>query len=359
MYGSWDVKMNEILELKGIKKAFGGVPVLNGIDLSVKPGEFITLLGSSGCGKTTTLRIISGLETPDSGTVLLEGADVTGTEPDKRGVHTVFQNYALFPHMTVEANIGYSLKIRGVKKTEIKSRVREMLELVQLEGFGGRMPGELSGGQRQRVGIARALSDTPQVLLCDEPTSALDPESTRAILSLLRQVRDETGVTIVIITHEMSVVREICDSVTLLKNGGIVQSGTIEEVLADPGSPLAKELVPAPSVDELDVTDFNRELTEREIAAQSDSAEDDTPAQASEEGNILLDVIFTSHPGVPTGSNMLNLAAKVGADVTAGTFESMGSVQVGRLALAVPAAQRSSIIDQLRAQGAHVEVRSL
>ena len=174
MYGSWDVKMNEILELKGIKKAFGGVPVLNGIDLSVKPGEFITLLGSSGCGKTTTLRIISGLETPDSGTVLLEGADVTGTEPDKRGVHTVFQNYALFPHMTVEANIGYSLKIRGVKKPEIKSRVREMLELVQLEGFGGRMPGELSGGQRQRVAIARSVIDSPKVLLLDEPLGALD-----------------------------------------------------------------------------------------------------------------------------------------------------------------------------------------
>lgn len=211
--------------------------------------------------------------------------------------------------------------------------------------------------------LARALSDTPRVLLCDEPTSALDPESTRAILSLLRQVRDETGVTIVIITHEMSVVREICDSVTLLKDGGIVQSGTIEEVLADPGSPLAKELVPAPSVDELDVTDFNRELTAREIAAQSSSAEAKTSAKASaqpwESGNILLDVIFTSHPGVPTGSNMLNLAAKLGADVTAGTFESMGSVQVGRLALAIPADQRSSIIDQLRAQGAHVEVRSL
>lgn len=196
-------------------------------------------------------------------------------------------------------------------------------------------------------------------MLCDEPTSALDPESTRAILSLLRQVRDETGVTIVIITHEMSVVREICDSVTLLKDGGIVQSGTIEEVLADPGSPLAKELVPAPSVDELDVTDFNHELTAREIAAQSNSAEAKTSAQPWESGNILLDVIFTSHPGVPTGSNMLNLAAELGADVTAGTFESMGSVQVGRLALAIPAAERSSIIEQLRAQGAHVEVRSL
>ena len=129
----------------------------------------------------------------------------------------------------------------------------------------------------------------PRVLLCDEPTSALDPESTRAILSLLRQVRDETGVTIVIITHEMSVVREICDSVTLLKDGGIVQSGTIEEVLADPGSPLAKELVPAPSVDELDVTDFNRELTAREIAAQSSSAEANTSAKTSAQpGNLEI-----------------------------------------------------------------------
>ena len=274
----------------------------------------------------------------------------------------VFQAANLFDAKTAGENIAFPLKVAAKKeftREQRKGRVRELLALVGLEHRGGAYPSELSGGQRQRVGIARALSDTPRVLLCDEPTSALDPESTRAILSLLRQVRDETGVTIVIITHEMSVVREICDSVTLLKDGGIVQSGTIEEVLADPGSPLAKELVPAPSVDELDVTDFNHELTDREIAAQSSSAEAKTSTQAWESGNILLDVIFTSHPGVPTGSNMLNLAAKVGADVTAGTFESMGSVQVGRLALAIPAAQRSSIIDQLRAQGAHVEVRSL
>ena len=234
MYGSWDVKMNEILELKGIKKAFGGVPVLNGIDLSVKPGEFITLLGSSGCGKTTTLRIISGLETPDSGTVLLEGADVTGTEPDKRGVHTVFQNYALFPHMTVEANIGYSLKIRGVKKPEIKSRVREMLELVQLEGFGGRMPGELSGGQRQRVAIARSVIDSPKVLLLDEPLGALDLQLRRMMQTELKRLQKKLGITFIYITHDQEEALNMSDRIAVMRNGLFEQLGTPNEIYDRP-----------------------------------------------------------------------------------------------------------------------------
>ena len=234
MYGSWDVKMNEILELKGIKKAFGGVPVLNSIDLSVKPGEFITLLGSSGCGKTTTLRIISGLETPDSGTVLLEGADVTGTEPDKRGVHTVFQNYALFPHMTVEANIGYSLKIRGVKKTEIKSRVREMLELVQLEGFGGRMPGELSGGQRQGVAIARSVIDSPKVLLLDEPLGALDLQLRRMMQTELKRLQKKLGITFIYITHDQEEALNMSDRIAVMRNGLFEQLGTPNEIYDRP-----------------------------------------------------------------------------------------------------------------------------
>ena len=228
------MKMNEILELKGIKKAFGGVPVLNGIDLSVKPGEFITLLGSSGCGKTTTLRIISGLETPDSGTVLLEGADVTGTEPDKRGVHTVFQNYALFPHMTVEANIGYSLKIRGVKKTEIKSRVREMLELVQLEGFGGRMPGELSGGQRQRVAIARSVIDSPKVLLLDEPLGALDLQLRRMMQTELKRLQKKLGITFIYITHDQEEALNMSDRIAVMRNGLFEQLGTPNEIYDRP-----------------------------------------------------------------------------------------------------------------------------
>ena len=222
MYGSWDVKMNEILELKGIKKAFGGVPVLNGIDLSVKPGEFITLLGSSGCGKTTTLRIISGLETPDSGTVLLEGADVTGTEPDKRGVHTVFQNYALFPHMTVEANIGYSLKIRGVKKPEIKSRVREMLELV------------LSGGQRQRVAIARSVIDSPKVLLLDEPLGALDLQLRRMMQTELKRLQKKLGITFIYITHDQEEALNMSDRIAVMRNGLFEQLGTPNEIYDRP-----------------------------------------------------------------------------------------------------------------------------
>lgn len=226
--------MDEILELKGIKKAFGGVPVLNGIDLKVEPGEFITLLGSSGCGKTTTLRIISGLEVPDSGTVLLEGADVTNTEPDKRGVHTVFQNYALFPHMTVEANIGYSLRIRGVKKPEIKSRVREMLELVQLEGFGSRMPGELSGGQRQRVAIARSVIDSPKVLLLDEPLGALDLKLRKDMQIELKRIQQRTGITFIYVTHDQEEALTMSDRVVVMNHGVIQQVGSPTDIYNEP-----------------------------------------------------------------------------------------------------------------------------
>ena len=226
--------MDEILELKGIKKAFGGVPVLNGIDLKVEPGEFITLLGSSGCGKTTTLRIISGLEVPDSGTVLLEGADVTNTEPDKRGVHPVFQNYALFPHMTVEANIGYSLRIRGVKKPEIKSRVREMLELVQLEGFGSRMPGELSGGQRQRVAIARSVIDSPKVLLLDEPLGALDLQLRRMMQTELKRLQKKLGITFIYITHDQEEALNMSDRIAVMRDGLFEQLGTPNEIYDRP-----------------------------------------------------------------------------------------------------------------------------
>ena len=217
-------------------------------------------------------------------------------------------------------------------------RVEELLDLVGLAGRGGSYPSQLSGGQRQRVGIARALADDPAVLLCDEPTSALDTESTAQILALLKQVRDIAGVTVVVITHEMAVVREICDSVTLLDHGAVAQTGTIAEVVSDPASPLARELVPTPAVE------------------HAPAGADGSPGPGAS-GTVLLDVVFTSHPGVPTGATVLHLASSMGADVTAGTFESIGDIQVGRLALTVPSYHADSIIAQLRKNSIHAEVR--
>ena len=173
-----------ILSLQNIHKTFGTAEALSGVSLEVERGEFLTLLGPSGCGKTTTLRIIAGLEAPDSGQVLLQGQDVTGWEPNRRNVNTVFQSYALFPHMNVARNIGYGLRLKKTPKPEIARRVEEMLALVQLPGYGGRLPNQLSGGQRQRVAIARAIVNDPAVLLLDEPLGALD-------LQLRRQMQTE------------------------------------------------------------------------------------------------------------------------------------------------------------------------
>lgn len=195
------MKKNTILQLKGIRKRFGETTVLSGIDLSIEEGEFITLLGSSGCGKTTTLRIIAGLETPDSGQVILDGADITALEPNKRPVNTVFQNYALFPYMTVADNIGYGLKIRKVPKPDIAAKVEEMLQLVQLESYGSRMPGQLSGGQRQRVAIARALIHDRSILLVDEGTSALDQKNASIVEDSLLA---NPELTLLLVSHHLS-----------------------------------------------------------------------------------------------------------------------------------------------------------
>lgn len=194
---------DSFLELRNLKKSFTSEEyVLQGINLQIDQGEFVTLLGASGCGKTTTLRIIAGLEQPDSGSVWLEGKDVTNLEPNQRDVNTVFQNYALFPHMNVADNIGYGLKIRKVPKADIKKKVKEMLELVQLEGFEKRKPAELSGGQKQRVAVARALITQPKLVLADEPTGALDSRATDELLRLFEEI-NRGGQTILMVTHSV------------------------------------------------------------------------------------------------------------------------------------------------------------
>ena len=223
-----------ILKLQKITKSFGDTKVLKGIDLNINKGEFITFLGPSGCGKTTTLRIIAGLETPDSGNVVLSGEDVTDREPNKRDVNTVFQSYALFPHMDVAANIGYGLKIKKISKETIKNKITEVLELVQLQGFEKRKPSELSGGQKQRVAIARAVINNPKILLLDEPLGALDLQLRRQMQLELKKLQKKLGITFIYITHDQEEAINMSDRIVVMRDGIFEQVGTPDEVYNTP-----------------------------------------------------------------------------------------------------------------------------
>ena len=223
------------MELKNIRKGFSDEEeVLKGISLSIGKGEFITLLGSSGCGKTTTLRIIAGLEQPDAGQVFLDGRDVTSLNPEDRDVNTVFQHYALFPHMNVADNIGYGLKLKKIPKAEIRRKVTEMLELVQLPGYEKRKPSELSGGQKQRVAIARALINNPQVLLLDEPLGALDLQLRRAMQAELKRLQKKLGITFIYITHDQEEAINMSDRIAVMNHGTFEQIGTPDEIYNHP-----------------------------------------------------------------------------------------------------------------------------
>ena len=329
--------MISLVDVSKIYQMPGGANVvaLDNVSLEVKQGAIHGIVGQSGAGKSTLIRCLTALERPTEGSVVVDGLDMATLSRSqlrdaRRRIGMVFQQANLLDSRTAAANIGYPLQIAGRSKVEIAPRVEELLELVGLEGRGDSYPSQLSGGQQQRVGIARGMAVNPPVLLCDEPTSALDGSSTKQILELLKELRDVAGVTVVIITHEMSVVTEICDSVTLLQNGRVVQNGTVDQVLSDVGSPLSEALIPAPSVEEGSIP----------------------------KGRTLLDVSFTSRPGVPTGATMLNLIASMGGDVASGTFESIGDLQVGRLAVSVPAYSARAITEELRRNKVAVEERA-
>jgi spermidine/putrescine transport system ATP-binding protein len=233
----------ELLRLEGIKKNFGQVAVLRGLALSVNQGEFITLLGSSGCGKTTTIRIIAGLEEADEGRVFLEGQDVTSLEPDKRNVNMVFQNYALFPHMNVEQNIGYSLKLKRRPRPEIRKTVADALALVQLAGYEKRMPDELSGGQRQRIAVARAVVNRPKVLLLDEPLGALDLQLRRQMQIELKRLQQRLGITFIYITHDQEEALTMSDRIAVMRDGLFEQIGSAVEVYDRPKTSFVARVV--------------------------------------------------------------------------------------------------------------------
>ena len=223
-----------LLRLENLCKDYGQGMILHHLNLDIYPGEFLTLLGPSGCGKTTTLRMIAGLESVTEGRVWLEGRDITGLPPEKRPLNTVFQSYALFPHMNVFQNIAYGLKVRGIKKPEQKRRVEEALRLVRLSGYEKRMPAQLSGGQRQRVAIARAAVLRPKVLLLDEPLGALDLKLRQQMQTELKRMQQEMGITFLYITHDQEEALNMSTRIVILREGRVEQIGTPEEVYEHP-----------------------------------------------------------------------------------------------------------------------------
>jgi sulfate transport system ATP-binding protein len=232
-----------VIEARSITKRFGDYLALDDVSVEVETGSLTALLGPSGSGKSTLLRVIAGLERPDSGAVFLDGEDVTGRPPQKRGVGFVFQHYAAFKHMTVWDNVAFGLKIRRRPRAEIRERVPELLDLVQLSGLAKRYPAQLSGGQRQRMGLARALAVDPKVLLLDEPFGALDARVRKELREWLRRLHDETGTTTVIVTHDQEEAMEVADRVAVLNAGRIEQAAPPRELYDAPANEFVMSFV--------------------------------------------------------------------------------------------------------------------
>ena len=224
------------VSLVGLRKDYGDVVAVDSIDLDIPAGEFFTMLGPSGSGKTTTLRLIAGFEIPDAGEVRLGGVDVASEPPSSRDVNTVFQDYALFPHMTVRDNIEYGLRVKKVAKPERRSRAEEALEMVRLTGYGDRKPAQLSGGQRQRVALARAIVNRPRVLLLDEPLGALDLKLREEMQIELKRIQQQVGITFVYVTHDQEEALTMSDRLAVFNNGRIEQVGPPAEVYEHPAS---------------------------------------------------------------------------------------------------------------------------
>ncbi|MDT4894326.1 MAG: putative spermidine/putrescine transport system ATP-binding protein [Pseudonocardiales bacterium] len=224
------------IELRGVRKTFGSVVAVDNLDLDVRDGEFFAMLGPSGSGKTTVLRMIAGFERPTAGRIGLGGVDATTVPPFRRDVNTVFQDYALFPHMNVDENVAYGLRVRKVPRAERARRVGEALDMVRLSGFGARSPAELSGGQRQRVALARALVNRPKVLLLDEPLGALDLKLREQMQLELKAIQREVGITFVFVTHDQDEALTLCDRLAVFNEGRVEQLGTPVEVYESPTS---------------------------------------------------------------------------------------------------------------------------
>ena len=237
------MKKNELIRLSGVAKSFDNDVILKSLNLSVNDGEFVTLLGPSGCGKTTTLRIIGGFEKPDAGDVFFASQRINDVPPNKRNINTVFQKYALFPHLNVAENIAFGLNIRKVDKKEVARRVEEMLELVNLKGFGRRSVASLSGGQQQRVAIARAVIQPPKVLLLDEPLGALDLKLRKEMQVELKNLHETLNMTFIYVTHDQEEALTMSDTVVVMNQGEILQQGTPIDIYNEPANAFVADFI--------------------------------------------------------------------------------------------------------------------
>jgi D-methionine transport system ATP-binding protein len=325
-----------MISISSVSKTFGAgenrTVALDRVNLEIASGEMFGVVGQSGAGKSTLIRAVNLLERPDSGTIRVNGLDLTALGDDRlrvarQGIGMIFQHFNLLASRTVQGNVELALEVIGVERRERRRRAAEILDLVGLTAKASSYPSQLSGGQKQRVGIARALAARPAVLLSDEATSALDPETTRSILDLLKGIRDELGLTVLLITHEMDVVKSVCDSAALLEGGRIVENGRLVELISTPGSRLARDLFPL-------------------------------GAFSARPGSTVIDITFSG--GNADRPVIAQLARDHGLDVSilGAAIETIGGNQAGRTRLELPGTDATvhRAIADLRSQGILVEI---
>jgi putative spermidine/putrescine transport system ATP-binding protein len=309
------------VRLAGVRKDFGEVVAVAGIDLDIRTGEFFTLLGPSGSGKTTCLRMIAGFERPDAGTIDLAGEDVTGLPPYERDVNTVFQDYALFPHMSVGENVAYGLRVRRVGREERERRVREALAMVRLEGFEDRRPSQLSGGQRQRVALARALVNRPRVLLLDEPLGALDLKLRQQLQVELKRIQGEVGITFVYVTHDQDEALSMSDRIAVMDGGRVLQVGSPHEVYDQPGTRFVAGFVGVSNLLELPVDAVDGTLARLRLGA-GDAVSAQTRGHELQPGSVAIVTIrperIALHEGTAAGAEGCHASGVVRESLYAG-----------------------------------------
>ena len=277
-----------IIELQNVTKSYDGHIVLNDINLVINNGEFLTLLGPSGCGKTTTLRLIAGFETPDCGRIIIDGRDVSALPPHKRSVNTVFQSYALFPHMTVFNNVAFGLKMSKTPKSEIEDRVMSALKVVKLASYAARKPAQLSGGQQQRVAVARAIVNKPLVLLLDEPLSALDAKLRFEMQEELKQLQQKLKITFVLVTHDQEEALSISDRVVVMNEGVIQQVGSPRNVYEEPANLFTASFVGDINIFDAQVVDLQDGVTIADVEGYRCAIDNKRPMRMGETFKLLL-----------------------------------------------------------------------